>query len=139
MTVSEQDRKEIAAVIEQYRRGFAEMNVEMIKGIWDQNYENIIYIVQEKAQPMRGWTDVEQYYNHVAELLEWVKTMTIEDLSLDVFGDFAYAFCVFHFEGDMKGQSQLHIRDERNTFILHRKGGTWKVIHYHESAPGPLP
>lgn len=49
------------AVIEQYRRGFAEMNVEMLKGIWDQNYENIIYIAQEKAQPARGWTEVEQF------------------------------------------------------------------------------
>jgi len=139
MAVSEQDRKEIAAVIEQYRRGLAEMNVEMLKGIWDQNYENISYIAQEKVQAVRGWTEVVQYYNHVAGLLERVTSMTIDDLSLDVFGDVAYAFCVFHFEGEMVGQSQPHIADGRNTFILHRKSGTWKVIHYHESAPGPLP
>lgn len=139
MAASEQDRQEIAAVLDQYRRGFAEMNVEMLKGIWDQSYENIIYVAQEKAQPVRGWAEVAQYYESVHRLLERITSMTIGEFSLDVFGDVAYVFCVFHFEGEMKGQKQPHIADGRNTFILHRKSGTWKLIHYHESVPGPLP
>ena len=44
MTASEQDRQQIAAVIEQYRRGFATMDVEGLKAIWDQDYDNIIYV-----------------------------------------------------------------------------------------------
>jgi ketosteroid isomerase-like protein len=137
MTASEQDRQQIAAVIEQYRRGFATMDVEGLKAIWDQDYDNIIYVPQEMAQPVRGWAEVEQYYKSVAEFLERVRTMTVGDLSVDVFGDVAYAFCIFHFEGEVKGQS--HIADGRDTFILRRKSGTWKVIHYHESRPGPIP
>ena len=49
MTASEQDRQQIAAVIEQYRRGFATMDVEGLKAIWDQDYDNIIYVPQEMA------------------------------------------------------------------------------------------
>lgn len=53
MTTSEQDRQQIAAVIEQYRRGFATMDVEGLKAIWDQDYDNIISVPQEMAQPVR--------------------------------------------------------------------------------------
>jgi ketosteroid isomerase-like protein len=136
MAASEQDRQQIAAVIEQYRRGFATLDVEGLKAIWDKDYDNIIYIAQEKPQPTRGWAAVERYYEDVAGLLERVTVMTVSDLSVDVLGDVAYAYCVFHFEGEMKGRS--HIADGRDTFILRRKGETWKVIHYHESRPpGP--
>jgi ketosteroid isomerase-like protein len=132
-----QDREQIAAVIEQYRRGFATMDVEALKAIWDQDYDHIIYLPQEAAQPVRGWAGVEQYYENIDGLFERVGTMTVSDLSLDVFGDVAYAFCIFHFEGKFKEQSEPFIADGRDTFILRRKSGTWKVIHYHESRPGP--
>jgi ketosteroid isomerase-like protein len=138
VAASEQDRQQIAAVVEQYRRGFATIDVERLEAIWDQDYDNIIYVAQEAAQPVRGWAAVEQYYKRVAESLERVSTMTISDLSMDVIGDLAYAFCVFHFEGEVKGQNQPRTADGRNTFILRRKGGMWRVIHYHESRPGPL-
>ena len=52
------------AASEQDRRGFATMAVETLKGIWDQDYDNILYIPQEAAQPVRGWAGVEQYYKH---------------------------------------------------------------------------
>jgi len=44
MAVSELDRQQIAGVIEQYRHGFATMDVEGLKAIWDQDYDHIIYI-----------------------------------------------------------------------------------------------
>jgi ketosteroid isomerase-like protein len=136
VAASEQDWHQIAAVIEQYRRGFATMDVEGLKAIWDTDYDNIIYIPQERAQPVRGWAGVERYYEGVAGLLERVKVMTVSDVSVDVLGDVAYAYCVFHFEGEMRGRS--HVAEGRDTFILRRKGGVWKVIHYHESRPGPV-
>jgi ketosteroid isomerase-like protein len=136
MATNEQDRQQIAEVIEQYRCGFADMDAKMLKSIWDQDYEDIIYIAQEMAQPVRGWTGVEQYYKRVAGFLERVRIMEVSDLSVDVFGDVAYAFLGFHFEGELKGQP--HTADGRVTFLLHHKSGIWKVIHYHESRPGHL-
>ena len=138
MAAGEQDRQQIAAVLEQYRRGFATLDVERLAAIWDQDYDHILYIPQEAAQPVRGWAGVAQYYQRVAGFFARVKTMTVNDVSVDVSGDVAYAFCSFHFEGDMQGQRQPHIADGRNTFILRRTSRTWKVIHYHESRPGDI-
>ncbi|NJL38576.1 MAG: nuclear transport factor 2 family protein [Leptolyngbyaceae cyanobacterium SM1_4_3] len=138
MATSEQDRQQIAAVIEQYRCGFATVNVEDLKAIGDQDYDDIIYVAQEMAQPVRDWAGVEQYYERVAKALEKVRTMTVSDLSIKVLGEVAYAFCTFHFEGKVKGQSQPRIADGRVPFILHCKSRLWKVIHYHESCPGSV-
>lgn len=138
MTITEQDRQQIVTVVEQYRRGFATLDVETLKAIWDQEYDNIIYVAQEAVQPVRGRARVEQYYKSAFEVLSRVKTMTISDLSLDVFGEIAFAFCTFHFEGELQGESEPRIADGRNTFILRRKNGEWKVIHFHESCPGPV-
>lgn len=46
MAASDEDRQQIASVIEQYRRGFAMMDVEGLKAIWDQDYDNILYVPQ---------------------------------------------------------------------------------------------
>jgi len=89
MTASEQDRQQIAAVLQQYRHGFATLNAEELKALWDQDYDKIIYIPQELAQPVRGWAGVEQYYQSVVGALERVSTMTVSDLSVEIFGDVA--------------------------------------------------
>lgn len=133
----EQDRQQIAAIVEQYRLGFATMDAARLKSIWDQDYGNLIYIAQEAAQPVRSWAGIEQYYTQVTRFLGRVTVMTVSDLSVDVLDEVAFAFCTFHFEGEANGER--HTADGRNTFILRRTAGTWKVIHYHESRPGPVP
>lgn len=133
MPTSEQDGQQIAAVIEQYRRGFATLDAEELKAIWDHDYDQIIYIALEMSEPVRGWAGVERYYHRVAGLLERVKTMEVSNLVVSVLGDVAFAFFTFHFEGEMKGLR--HAADGRVTFLLRRKSGMWKVIHYHESRP----
>ena len=55
MSASAHDRQQIVAVIEEYRRGFANMDVEGLKAIWDQDYDNSIYVAQENAQPVLAW------------------------------------------------------------------------------------
>ena len=130
----QQDSQQIAAIIEQYRRGFAALDVAALTGIWDQDYDHIIYIAQEMAQPVQGWAGVERYYQRVAGFLERVKTMEVSDVSVDVLGAVAYACLSFHFEGEVNGRP--HIADGRVTFLLRRTSEAWKVIHYHESRPG---
>jgi ketosteroid isomerase-like protein len=111
------------------------LDFNRLKAIWDQHYDNIIYIPTEAAQPVLGWAAVEEYYRKVASLIDRITTMRVGDVSLDVFRDVAYAFCTFHAEVNFKAQNQPMIVDARNTFILRRKTGTWKIIHYHESRP----
>jgi ketosteroid isomerase-like protein len=132
------DIAQIEALLEAYQLGFAALDAERLKAIWDRDYPQIVYVAQELAQPVRGWKAVERYYDRVANSLDRVSEMTIGDVSIDVIGDVAFAYCTFHFVGDVKGQADPRIADGRNTFLFRRTAGGWKTIHYHESKPGPL-
>jgi ketosteroid isomerase-like protein len=138
MTTLERDKQALAALVEEYRIGWKTMDVERLKSIWDRDYDNFIYIALELARPVRDWNGIEKYYERVAGLFETVTHMSIDDLSIEVLGDVAFAYCTFHFESKFKGQSEAHTADARITFIFHRRNEVWKVIHYHESRPGPL-
>jgi ketosteroid isomerase-like protein len=137
MTTQEQDRQAIAAVVERYRQAFATLDMEVFKAAWDAAYPNIIYVPQERARPVRGWADLERYFEGVEGAFDRVTTMEVGDLSIDVLGDVAYAFFTYHFEAEAAGQAQPFRVDGRETLILRRTSGTWKVIHYHGSRPGP--
>jgi ketosteroid isomerase-like protein len=137
MSDNQQDRQQITALLDQYRQGFAVLDAARLMRIWDQEYNQIIYIAQEKAEPVRGWEGVAQYYQRVVQLLEKAKTMELSDVSIDILGDVAYAFLNFHFESQINGHP--HIADGRVTFLLHRTLIGWKAIHYHESRLGDQP
>ena len=133
MGIMENDIETVGEVLEQYRVGFSTLDTQMLAQIWDQRYRKIVYVPLEAKAPIYGWSDVEAYYRRIAEQFDTHK-MLLGDINVDTLGDMAYAFCTFHFEGSVNGKA--HVVDGRNTFVLHRKDGAWKVIHYHESLPG---
>ena len=141
MSTKEHDTQQIMAVLEQYSKSWETMDWQGLKRIWDSEYEHILYIPEERAQPVRGWAEVEAYFRHAAESVIRVGAMQLSDITIDVFGDTAYAFCNFHFEADIKRMAETFVTGGRDTFILCRQNGqngqdgVWKVIHYHESRP----
>jgi hypothetical protein len=137
MTSSPNDTAAIDRIVEQYRDGFAALDPELLIALWDQNHAVTIYVAQEKAEPMYGWRQIEEYYRALPTVIpvDRVNEMRVDDVSIDIVGDAASAFCRFHFEGEVDGRAEPFVADGRATFIVHRSADAWKVIHYHESAP----
>lgn len=133
------DRQAIAALVESYRLGFETMDVDRLASIWDQDYGDLIYVALEAASPIRGREGIAKYYRRVAGQFEAVMRMSVDDLSVDILGDAAFAWCTFHFAAVFKGRREPHLADARVTFLFRRSQAGWRVIHYHESCPGPLP
>jgi ketosteroid isomerase-like protein len=61
--------------------------------------------------------------------------MRVDDVTIDVLGNTAMAFCRFRFVGEVEGRPEPFVASGRATFVCRRTGDTWKVVHYHESAP----
>jgi hypothetical protein len=59
--------------------------------------------------------------------------MEVNEVAAAVLADTAFVFCTFHYEGAVEDQDEPFVADGRVTFILSRRTGSWKVIHYHES------
>ncbi|MFD0558143.1 uncharacterized protein (TIGR02246 family) [Stackebrandtia endophytica] len=135
MTI-EEDRRDVAAVLERYRAGFADLDGAALIDIWDPAYRDPVYIASEEARARRTRQDIADYYNGLARPGDRGVSMTWEDLSVDVLGDVAYAFGRFRFVGERDGPSDRYAVEGRATFVLRRRDSRWWVIHYHESAPG---
>jgi ketosteroid isomerase-like protein len=137
VTDCDDDASAIAAVVEQYRRGFAALDPDALVDLWDPTFSGIIYVAQEKPEPLHGWAAVEDYYRALPHVIPVAATeeMRVTDLSVEVFGDVALAFAKFHFVGERRDGGGEFTADGRVTFVLRRTEAQWRMVHYHESAP----
>jgi ketosteroid isomerase-like protein len=131
------DRQQISAVIEQYRQAFASMDIDLLRGLWDQDHDNLVYVASERPAAITDWEGISQYYEQLPEGLppDPSISMRVHEQSTDLLGDVACAFCTFRYEGPVVGRDEPFVANGRVTFVLQRRFDSWKVIHYHESSP----
>lgn len=135
-TIDETAERDVAAVLERYRAGFADLDPIALKEIWDQAHEDLVYLASEETRPRRTWQDISDYYDSLqghpddrAVSMDW------EELSVSVLGDVAHAFGRFRFVGERSGPEDRFVIEGRSTFVLRRRELRWLVVHYHESMP----
>ena len=132
MVASQQEKKEVGAVIQEWKSAFGAKDMERVKALWDQDYPQLIYIPEESNEALSGWYAISKYYDAIPDLvesMEWVR----ESLMVDVLGDVAHAYFANLNTAKVNGIDNVMSFDVRDTFILKKKGGQWKIIHYHES------
>ena len=136
MTTSAQAKQQVVAVIEEWKAALSRNDVARVKRLWDQDYSNLLYIAEENNDAVKGWKGVSDYYDGLAKAVrraDW----RVDNLVVDVIGDAAFAYCTFVVKaliaGVDNGKDREMVFDGRDTFVLHHKGGQWKIIHYHES------
>ena len=120
------------AVIREWLSSCAAMDVERLKALWDQEYPQLIYVPEEHNDAMTDWAAISKYYDALPALVlsaEW----SMDNLMVDVIGDVAYAYFTFLVKAKVKGIDHTLVGDARDTIILRKTGGRWKIIHYHES------
>jgi len=128
----------IAALIELTRQGFLRLDPQLLASIWDRQHEPLIYVAQEKEEPLHGWAAIQSYYAALPEHLEAVLAKEIDGIEIDPLGDTAAAFFRFRSTVRLKGRETLHRPTGRVTMIFRRTSAGWRAIHYHESALGAL-
>ena len=132
MPTTEQQKQEVKAIIEQWLDALNALDVDRAKSLWDQSYSQLLYIAEENNDAVVGWPGINDYYNGLADSVE-THDATIDNLTVDVLGDVAYAYCTFLGSLKIKGFDHPMVFNERNTFVLRNIGGQWKIIHFHES------
>jgi ketosteroid isomerase-like protein len=131
--------REIAEVIETYRRGFLQLDPELLWSIWDHGHDPLIYVAMEKPEPLYGWPAIQQYYAALPEHLEEMVAKQVDDIRIDLIGDTAMAFFQFHSTVKIKGHEGLFRPSGRVTMLFRHTQDGWRVIHFHESALAAKP
>jgi len=124
----------ISALIESYRMGFLRLDPQQLTSIWDSQHSPLIYIAQEKEDPIQGWTAIQQYFAAIPEHLDEMLAKRLENMQIDVLGNTAIAFFISHSRVKLKGHATIYEPIARVTMIFQRIETGWRTIHFHESA-----
>jgi len=87
-----EDRQTIAVALETYRLGFLHLDAQQLTSIWDRQHKWLIYLAQEKEEPIYGWDGIQHYLAALPEHLEKVLSKYLDDVQIDVLGETAVAF-----------------------------------------------
>ena len=132
MATSQQDKSAVAEVIREWQAAFTDKSVDRLKGVWDHEYQQLLYIAEEDNEAHRGIDGISKYYSNIPAFVQSID-WNIKETTIDVIGDMAYAYVEFLAKGDITGIDHQLTFDGRTTFILRKRDGQWKFIHYHES------
>jgi ketosteroid isomerase-like protein len=124
----------IRDVIETYRSGFLELDPSRLASIWDREHQSLIYVAQEKVEPLYGWLAIEGYLRALPEHLEIISAMNLDQVSIDPMGQVALAFFIFRVSAKLRGRDGQHEPTGRVSMVLKNTPNGWRLIHYHESA-----
>lgn len=75
---------------------------------------------------------VEQWFGSVGDD---VIAVTFDELRTSTAGDGAVAHMIVRYAGESPAGEELRSLENRMTWALERRDGTWRVIHEHSSAP----
>ena len=132
MVASQQDKSQVAAVISEWNAAFIATDAGRLKNLWDKDYPQLLYIAEENNDAVRGNDAIGTYYGAIPEFVESID-FKLKETTVDAIGDMAYAYVEFLAKASIQGVDHEMTFEGRNTFILRKGGGQWKIIHYHES------
>jgi ketosteroid isomerase-like protein len=135
---SHETESAILALIELYRQGFLGLDSQRLASIWDHEHDPLIYVAQEREEPILGWAAIQGYFAALPEHLDEVLAKDVYGIRIDALGDAAVAFFEFHSTVRLKGREALYRPTGRVTMILRRTPAGWRAIHFHESALGAV-
>jgi ketosteroid isomerase-like protein len=128
-------RREVAAVIETYRVAFLHLDVDQLASIWDREHEPLVYVAQEKEEPIHGWAAIQSYLAALPEHLDGVSAKVLEDVQIDVLGETAIAFFRSRSSVKLKGHPTMKYEPIGHVSMIFRRSSEgWRAIHFHESA-----
>ena len=129
--MASQDEQQVQEVIDRWMSALNACDTEAVKTVWDESYPDLIYIAEENNDALHGWEGVEGYYNGLADVSE--ANWEMDNVKIDVMGDVAWVYLTYVVEAHLMGFGRTMVFPGRNTFILRKNEGEWKIIHYHES------
>ena len=127
-------RQAVTALLETHRLGFLHLDPEQLASIWDRQHEPLVYVAQEKEEPIYGWPAIQRYLAALPEHLDGVSAKALDDVQIDVLGDTAIAFFTSRSSVKIKGRPAMYEPIGHVSIVFHRTSDGWRAIHFHESA-----
>lgn len=127
----------VKRVVRRWARSFSNLDADGVLAVWDPSYPKILHQAEEFPDPIRGWDELQHYNRTMMSIASNLRDQSLQDLEADVEGNVGWVYIRGTITFDIPGMPFPIAGQTRQTFILHRVNGDWKVIHYHESRETP--
>lgn len=134
MSCTEKEGAAITALLDGWMAAFQAKDINGVRAAWDETYDGLVYQAEEFDGPLTSWLHIKHYYREVlTKVIESVDKWERTGLWINATGDIGFAFSVSNFSMSVKGAAKPYSGTVRQTFVVRRASGQWKIIHYHES------
>ena len=125
---------DVRNVLEQNAKGFEKGDMHALDSIWAHD-ENVT--VFENGYANYGWSDYRDH--HLKPEVEEMKNVAyrLTDIKPRVAGEIAWATFKYTITAEYQGKKVDGAG--LGTAVLERRGGEWKIVHWHTSAPRKKP
>ncbi len=131
-------RQDIESIVADYRDCWARLDFERLRGLWDTDDAEPLYVAEEAAAPMLDWPAIEAYWRSTRAATESIRIST-SNLCVRALGD-RLASAVY----DMRwvGRFRTHPRpiggELRVAAMFRHKPAGWRFLHYVEAPLAPI-
>ena len=126
------DEAGIESVLRTWHKALTSNDGATLKGLWDQDYQGLVFIVEENNETFFDWPSIEKYYDVQTggpDKVGW----SIDNVQVGALGDAGWGYLTFVASGRVEALKHDFVWKGRTSYILRRVGSEWKLVHYHES------
>jgi ketosteroid isomerase-like protein len=131
------EARDVEAVIKGLMRAFADGDSDGILTAWHLDDDSVIHQPEEFGHPVVGAAALRYYYKSLVGLVHNFRDTRLDQMETRVYGDFAWSYMRGSATFDVVGLLEPLAGSVRQTFVLHKMHGQWKIVHYHESRETP--
>ncbi|MDA2810619.1 nuclear transport factor 2 family protein [Nocardiopsis sp. RSe5-2] len=126
------DETAVRAAYTAFARALQAMDLEAMKGRWDDGYEHLVYQPEEYGTAITAWDAIVDYWRGIPEAVDRIEWREIGS-EVAVLGDVALVYWRGHTTFEFKDSSEPLAGESRLSAGLRRTGSGWRFIHWHES------
>jgi ketosteroid isomerase-like protein len=131
------DEDEVRQAVAEFSRAFAAADAERLAAMWDEEFPNPVCQPEETLEPFLTHEGVRSYIQHIPEVIKGVTGIRPIDFRVDVLGEVAVAYARAEATLQFARDDHSLEGEVRQSFVLRRRDGAWRLIHYHESRLTP--
>jgi hypothetical protein len=147
--MAETARQEVIEVLDRYFAAYEKLDLDVCKAIWDTEYPALSWKPTEREDAMTDYAEIERYLdgNHRIDLHDFRPSSykVVDVIRPDVAFVFAHMICRFDIPDNAATRKEYEqgglvwgpghqVRWKgAASFVLHKRDGAWKLIHYEDS------
>lgn len=134
--MTNEDRTAIQKLLDDFALGWRTMDAVRLKSAWDAEYADASCVASERDACLWGFAAISHYYEEATAMFP-ITSMDIHNIRIVPADGVAFAFCDISIGFILNGQEM--VVHPRATFVLRKRAGAWRILHYHESIQWQLP